>query len=117
MPRNAGQLQTWVGPGDRGGIGVTDSSMLLPESEPDPLQAQRLAVPLLEARPVRRLPLLCMWLSFVGRGPAQQSQWPTLRWQLLSVFSLSPPQGFRGDWPSREPVRVLPLCRGHEDQC
>jgi hypothetical protein len=65
MPRNAGQLQTWVGPGDRGGIGVTDSSMLLPESEPDPLQAQRLAVPLLEARRVLRLPLLCMCLSFV----------------------------------------------------
>src|SRR5271169_4224219 len=38
--------------------------MLPPESEPVPLQAQRLAVPLLEACPVRRLPLLCMCLSF-----------------------------------------------------
>src|SRR5713226_1802954 len=38
--------------------------MLLPESEPDPLQDQGLAVPLLEARRVRRLPLLCMCFSF-----------------------------------------------------
>src|SRR5713226_8090946 len=38
--------------------------MLPPESEPVPLQARRLAVPLLEACPVRRLPLLCMCLSF-----------------------------------------------------
>src|SRR5713101_3994029 len=35
-----------------------------PESEPVPLQARRFAVPLLEASPVRRLPLLCMCLSF-----------------------------------------------------
>src|SRR3984893_8313093 len=38
--------------------------MLPPESEPVPLQARSLAVPLLEACPVRRLPLLCMCLSF-----------------------------------------------------
>src|SRR6266851_4992101 len=38
--------------------------MLPLESEPVPLQARRLAVPLLEACPVRRLPLLCMCLSF-----------------------------------------------------
>ena len=39
--------------------------MLPPESEPDPVPAQPLAVPLFEARRVRRLPLLCMWFSFV----------------------------------------------------
>ena len=39
--------------------------MLPPECEPDPLQARRLAVPLLEALRVRRLPLLCMCFSFV----------------------------------------------------
>src|ERR1700719_2785151 len=38
--------------------------MLPLECEPDPLQAVRPAVPLPEARPVLRLPLLCMWLSF-----------------------------------------------------
>src|SRR6516162_7264192 len=40
--------------------------MLLRESEPDPVQAQRLTVRLLEAHPVKRLPLLCMCLAFVS---------------------------------------------------
>src|SRR5580692_910325 len=39
--------------------------MLRPEFEPDLFWALRLTVPLLEARRVRRLPLLCMCLSFV----------------------------------------------------
>src|SRR5262245_48047533 len=38
--------------------------MLPPESEPDLLQAQELAVPPREGSRVRRLPLLCMCLSF-----------------------------------------------------
>jgi hypothetical protein len=33
MPGNARQLQTRVGAGDRGGIGVTDSSGLDPDSD------------------------------------------------------------------------------------
>src|ERR1700687_4377266 len=37
--------------------------MLPPESAPDPLQAQKLTVPLREACPVRRPPRLCMCLS------------------------------------------------------
>src|SRR6266404_6392256 len=40
--------------------------MLLRESGPDPFRARRLGVPLLEGRLVRRLPLLCMCVSFVG---------------------------------------------------
>jgi hypothetical protein len=64
MPRNARQSQTRVCARDRGRIGVTDSTCLHSKSEPTPLQAQRLAVPLFEACPVLRLPLLCRCLSF-----------------------------------------------------
>jgi hypothetical protein len=39
--------------------------MLRPESEPGLLQAPRFDVPRLEARQVRKLPLLCMWMSVV----------------------------------------------------
>src|SRR3984893_855403 len=43
--------------------------MLLPESGPDPLRALRLVAPLLEAHPVRKLPLLYMCCSFVYAFP------------------------------------------------
>jgi hypothetical protein len=50
MPRNARQLQTRIGAGDRGRIGVTDSTCF----RTDPLRAQGLTAPLLEGCQVHR---------------------------------------------------------------
>src|SRR6266576_614081 len=66
--------------------------MLPPESEPVPLQARRLAVPLLEACPVRRLPLLCMCLSFESSILFQHSVFLRQRIVLAKIGLISSPK-------------------------
>src|SRR5207244_12544956 len=62
--------------------------MLPPESEPVPLQARRLAVPLLEACPVRRLSLLSMCLSFESSILFEHSVFLRQRFVLVPVAAL-----------------------------
>src|SRR5947209_12728544 len=59
--------------------------MLPPESEPVPLQARRLVVPLFEACPVRRPPLLCMCLSFESSIRFEHSVFLRQRFVLVPV--------------------------------
>src|SRR5437870_566254 len=66
--------------------------MLPPESEPVPLQARRLAVPLLEACPVRRLPLLCMCLSFESSILFEHSVFLRQRFVLATIGLISSPK-------------------------
>src|SRR5262249_5720450 len=67
--------------------------MLLPECELGLVQARRSTVPLLEARRVRRLPLLCMFLPWVFAS--HLSLCPSTPWRVGSAWrcALSTPKG------------------------